>query len=382
MENNKIKKNIVLMIDPRGINSIDPSGTDDRLALYGLYLKKLSSLVPLQLVVFSASMNSLGKSSRIKHAQVYSLSKPTMNPLKYAVTSSKLVKKNNYEVKLIFATDPWESFLSSYFLRIMLRRKIPIYTQVHADIGDKKWKKISFRNYLRYYLAKLTLPKSDAVRCVGYEQAKNLNRDFNIAEKIIFIIPVPIRIPNRVAKISQVRPRTIGFVGRIHKDRGIKEFTELISVLSSIDSRFGVVIVGNGDLEKQLNTDLSKILAPQRLKFFGHIPNDRLFSIWPEIGVLASTASVESYGMAMREALVNGVPIWTSKSSGSKDLLMITKNSNAHKIISLNQSISRISTDFDLLMNSLVANKIKLNIKSKNKEIPRLLASSWIDLID
>jgi glycosyltransferase involved in cell wall biosynthesis len=54
--------------------------------------------------------------------------------------------------------------------------------------------------------------------------------------------------------------------------------------------------------------------------FTGALTNKEVQEKWAEIGVLLSTAPYESYGLAMREALLHGVPIVSKENAGAIEL--------------------------------------------------------------
>lgn len=381
MSRKGLEQSIILILDPRGITSRDRASTDFRLNGYGQDLNKIVKNSKLELVVFSSSRHRFRGDKNIGFVRIFHISNPTINPIRFAFASKKYLEQNNFNVKLIFPTDPWESFLSAYILKYLLKKNISIYTQVHADIGSKKWKTISLKNLARFYLAKITLPRSDAIRCVSEPQLNNLLNHFKIKQENINVIPVPIRLSNTQKNLGFKRPRTIGFVGRIQGDRGVRDFIRLISNLEKAVLDYSVVIVGEGNLKHKFLKSLSQHISSNRIKFTGYIPNDEMFKIWPQIGVLASMATIESYGMVLREALVNSVPIWTYKTSGSQELFLSDNQNDFVKLIDLNKDYKELANDFEMLINAQVSEEIKSLISNKNKKYSELLANSWINEI-
>jgi glycosyltransferase involved in cell wall biosynthesis len=54
--------------------------------------------------------------------------------------------------------------------------------------------------------------------------------------------------------------------------------------------------------------------------FLGSLKNSEVQETWSGIGVLLSTAPFESYGLAMREALLHNVPVVSRRNAGSLEL--------------------------------------------------------------
>ena len=169
----------VLILDPRGNIAI---GGKDVIARHENYAKELfrqGKTSRLDLKVFSAGV-SIQSSGKRKNGRVITISKPTFNSYMFAKKAHKFIKINNLNVKLLVAGDPWESYWSAYFLNKFLNKKIPIQIQVHGDIADPRWRRINYRNRIRYSFAKLSLPKASSVRAVTKYQAENLVNFFGI----------------------------------------------------------------------------------------------------------------------------------------------------------------------------------------------------------
>jgi glycosyltransferase involved in cell wall biosynthesis len=372
---------LVLTLDPRGINLIDPTATHFRLSEYGFFLKKLSDIDKYSLVTFSSSKEKYKKSIKLNHAHIYLVSRPTFNAIKFAILSFKAIKQNDLKVKLLFTTDPWESFVSAYLLRILLKQRIPIYAQIHGDIGHPMWKKINLINWFRYYIAKLTLPRCDGIRVVSEGQLSNLRTNFNIANVNAFVIPIPIKISFEEKNQVDFRSRTIGFVGRIHKDKGVWDFVKLIEILNSLNHDFDVLIVGDGKLRTKFLKKLTKLLDVDRVKFLGYVPQNEMSNVWSQIGVLVSTSRIESYGLVLRESLINGVPIWATKTSGSEELLGGTNQHEGFKFINFSDEYKNLSNDLENLFKISVSTSLIRQIRYNNNIYSERLAKSWLELI-
>ncbi len=372
---------LVLTLDPRGINLIDPTATHFRLNAYGFFLEKLSGIDKYDVVTLSSSKEKNKKSIKLEHAQIYLISRPTFNAVKFAILSFKAIKQNDLKVKLLFATDPWESFVSAYLLRILLKQRIPIYVQIHGDIGHPMWKKINLTNWFRYYIAKVTLPKCDGIRVVSKGQLSNLQTNFNIAKVKSFIIPIPINISLEVNNQVDLRSKTIGFVGRIHRDKGIWDFIKLIKILNSLNHDFDVLIVGDGKLRKKFLKRLTKVLDVDRVNFLGYVPQNEMSHVWSQIGVLVSTSRIESYGLVLRESLINGVPIWTTKTSGSEELLRGTNHHEGIEFIDFSDDFKKIGNDLENLFRISVSTSLIRQIRYNNNAYSERLAKSWLELI-
>ena len=370
----------VLILDPRGNVAV---GGKDVIARHEIYAKELlrqGKNSRLDLKVFSAGVSAKNL-SKDKNKRVITISKPTFNSYMFAKKVHKFIKSNDLDVKLLVAGDPWESYWSAYFLNKFLNKKILIQIQTHGDIADPRWRRINFRNKIRYSLAKLSLPKASSVRAVSKYQAENLVKAFHIKREKIVVIPVPINLLGKATALKSVRPKTIGLIGRIHKDRGIWEFIKLVRILNINSKDFKVVVIGDGPSKDKFLLKLESIITKNRITFLGQLPESELRKVWKRIGVLVSIAPVESYGRVTRESLIAGVPVWATTSAGVKDLMDYCKKGEV-KILDLSKSDASIDKDFKLLLKTKVSSDFSKRFIKENNTYAAKLASSWVNLIN
>jgi len=370
----------VVILDPRGVILSGGADVIERHNSYALHLSKGNPKNKISLVILTAG------SSHVKNQQSSSLylevvSKPTFNSIKFAKSALKKIRSKNLNVKLLVAGDPWESFWSAYLLNKLSSKKVPIQIQLHGDIANPAWKKISLQNRIRFNFAKFSMSKANGIRAVSNSQALKVAKIFKIKKAQICVIPVPINNLRLTADISSKRPKTLGLIGRIHNDRGIYNFIKLIKSLTVVRDDFTVVIAGGGPEESRFLEEIKELLPKSKIRFLGHMSEMELKKVWRKVGVLVSTAPAESYGRAMREALVAGVPVWATKSSGVEDLIS-KAGKDAVKILDLTKSNHELSVELDQLLKSKVSLSFRKQFIEDNSTYDQLLAKSWVDLIN
>jgi glycosyltransferase involved in cell wall biosynthesis len=282
---------------------------------------------------------------------------------------------------LIIVADPWEGFWTGILLRIMLKSNIPIQVQFHGDFLDPNWRKINFKNRIKYCLLKINFYKFDSIRAVGERQARDLERNLKVSPKVISVNPIPITLETNANQKDHIRPRSLGFVGRIHSDRGLTKFVELVESLNSVSTDFSVVIAGAGPLTKRFIRKLNAIIPKNRLTYFGNVSYSEMSKVWRQIGVLVSTAPAEAYGMAIRESLISGVPVWATQSSGVLDLLDSAEPGTV-KLLNFKKDESKLYKDFEALLKVKVGPKFRDKFIKENNLYAEKLVSSWIDTIE
>jgi glycosyltransferase involved in cell wall biosynthesis len=371
----------ILILDPRGVILVGENDVIKRHSNYGKELEKQSKKIDYRLKVFTASTKQISTSKNNKPFEIINISKPTFNSYKFAKSAHKYIESNKVSVKLFVVGDPWESFWSAYFLNRFLNKKIPIQIQVHGDIADPRWRRINPRNRVRYSLAKLSLRKASSVRAVTKYQAENLVNFFGIKSEKIVIVPVPITVVIKSVALKTERPKTIGLIGRIHQDRGIWDFINLIRILNSSSKDFKVVVIGDGPSKDKFLLKLSTVISKNRIIYLGQLPESELRKAWKRIGVLVSMAPVESYGRVMRESLIAGVPVWATPSAGVKDL-MDNCNKGEVRLLDLSKSDASLDKDFRSLLKTKVSSDFSKKFIKENNTYAARLASSWINIIN
>ena len=369
---------VVVVLDPRGVII---AGGHDVINRHQRYADSLNEFTgELRLIIISSGQNLDVTKLKYPNLEIFSIANPSYNFYRFASESKKLIKGMNWDIKLLIAGDCWESFWSAYFLNRFMSKNAPIQIQIHGDIADLSWRRINLKNRIRYSLAKLSLAKASSVRAVTKYQAENLVKAFGVKTERIVVIPVPINVIGKLVASKSERPKTIGLLGRIHQDRGIWEFIKLVRILNLNSKDFNVVVIGDGPSTEKFLLKLSSVIPKNRINYLGQLSEGELRKVWKKIGVLVSMAPVESYGRAMRESLIAGVPVWATASTGVKDLMDNCKKGEV-KLLDLSKSSASLEKDFNLLLKTKVGSDFSKRFIKENNAYAAKLADSWINII-
>jgi len=375
-----MQRSAVLIIDPRGNITLGGKDVINRHLDYAKVL--VSKSTESKLVVCSTGYPDK-KIFRSRFMDRYILCKPTLNPIIFSWRVYRCIRREKIEVSLIVAGDPWESFWASFLLAKLVRKNIPIQMQIHGDIADPLWRKISWRNKVRFFLAKYSCSKAESIRAVGHNQKNNLINNLYLSKSKITVIPVPFSpkvIRSKKLEINK-RPKSIALVGRIHEDRGIWSFIDLVNKLNRASKDFDVIIAGSGSAESEFLSKLKNVIPGHRIKMLGQLSEASIAKLWNKIGVLVSLAPVESYGRVIREAFVSGVPVWVSKSSGALDLIS-EANSKGVRLLQLNNSDQALAREFELLLRVKSDYVLRHKLIDVNNGLSVILVNSWLKLIN
>lgn len=365
----------ILMVDPKGVILSGGQQVVSRHQLYDEALKKKTeNLVRLCIVSKSGSvpalyLNTFEDSIKIIHGNI----------LKYASELLRIVK-NDKTIKAIVVGDPWDSFLLTKICLLASRRKIPVQVQIHADIGEPKWRKIQLRNLLKYYFAKISLPFADQIRTVSDSQTRKILDSFKVKSNKIVVIPVVSGSMSTFRKSNSKTSTTttIGLVGRIEVDRGLHQFLDIISKLCQTDFHFQVLIIGKGSKSTWLKNRLVNLVGKSNVEMTGWLQGEILTDKFAQVDILISVAQSESYGRAIREALSLGLGVLTTKSSGVDDLLTEQRNLNL-SVLSGEESGMELVEIMEEILNSPHRENSAAIVLDEGIHIEFLIVS-WINL--
>ncbi|UPT77167.1 glycosyltransferase family 4 protein [Sulfurovum sp. XGS-02] len=112
---------------------------------------------------------------------------------------------------------------------------------------------------------------------------------------------------------------TIGYVGRISSGKGIDV---LLTAVTKLDFDFELIIVGSGELEKEMKALASRLPKEKKISFVGKIPNDKLVDFYNVFDIfIFPTMMNESFGNVAIEAMGCKLPIIGSNIGGLTDYI-------------------------------------------------------------
>lgn len=231
-----------------------------------------------------------------------------------------LLRENLETITILIAGNPWIAYLHCMILNLGL--SIPIQVSIHGNPFLPNSKFANFSSFLKHYWLKFFLRFATSVRLVSKHQVNYVQRCYKVDANRISISPIPIRIPSHF-RVNRPSKFTIGFVGRLHEERGLDLWIQILSSFFLVNKDFRVVVIGDGPARQYFENEL-KVNCPKiELDFHGRIPNKDIESLWGDITVLLSTAREESFGIALREAEMSGTKVIAFANSGTssnKDL--------------------------------------------------------------
>jgi glycosyltransferase involved in cell wall biosynthesis len=297
-------------------------------------------------------------------------------------SKSNVLNGIDFEPQIITCSDPWASYfyarLSSIFrVRNASHVRIPFQLQIHADFLTQKWRRSGVIPLVKYIFARYAINRADQIRCVSNSIAMDIATRFKISATRIISVPVPINVAAVKNDSEKNLPLSIGFVGRLHAERGLDVFSKAVSSLFKIEPRLKVIVIGDGPERESLRRKLLETIPSSQLEMLGHL--NTLEDAWGKIGILLSTAPTESYGRSTREALMHGIPVWGVKSRGIDELIAEAGNEVVRE---LNVHLS--PQELGETLRDLLAHKRNdgyyLEYLERRREIIKDIGSAWARL--
>ncbi len=316
------------------------------------------------------SNESRGDLGEISYLQI-----KTHNFLSYLRQVFSQVIELDYSPNLIIAGDPRLGFLAAYLLKLRFSTA-KIQTQFHGNsdsfLGGKKLPRWLQKCYLNFILR-----NSSSIRMVSSHQKETFECLTGRSINNVVIAPVPFQV---VAKRPTMVGNAVGFVGRIHGERGLHRWLDTASEISRINNGVEFLIIGDGpqrdDFVMKLNT-----LTRGRVRFLGWLSKSDLQESWGHLGVLLSTAEQESYGVTLREALCSGLHVVAFENAATRELQSKFKD---YIHVSRNTSeLARMAMEF---LGTYIPQKELTSIHNTfqvtNSESSIQLGRSWAKLIN
>lgn len=379
---NRFEKQVIFLIDSRGIIRAENGDAQRR---HKEYAYEIFLINPKSVFyIISAAEVKNEKVELGNYHQTYIKSNKRFS-LKYVFEAVNIIKSFKNSSAILLAGDPWESAFNarviSFLTKYLYRIKLPIQVQIHADITDSYWRKNSLANQIRFRLAAFSLRKADQIRAVTENMKSRVSDCYSIDPKKVFVSSVELNFPKMLIRpTTKIRPRSIGFAGRFHKDRAIEEFIEFVRIIDPNKNDIRVILAGDGDLLKDTLSQLKEIMMPERIHYCGNLVATEMHEFWEKVGVYVSLAKSESYGRSIREAMYLGIPVLGAKSSGF-DITMqlnvpwishIDLKDQPHDLLIQLESMFQIHTD----------DSAKLFLQREAIVSKRTLVDSWNNLLN
>ena len=137
------------------------------------------------------------------------------------------------------------------------------------------------------------------------------------------------------------RGKTIGFIGRMSEEKGIREFTHSIPLAVRQDHNLNFLMVGSGPLEHSVQEYLGGMEFVEAAKMTGWVAHQDLPPLLNLMKLVVIPSYTEGLPNVMLEAMASGTPVLATRVGGIPDVITegetgFTMESNSPESISEN----------------------------------------------
>jgi len=236
----------------------------------------------------------------------------------YIFNAVKIAKKiigNSFDKFLITSQDPFETGLAGWLAA--QKFKLPLQLQIHTDFLSPYFRRESFLNKIRVWLAKFLISRAACLRVVSERIKKSLTAA-GYPLNSITVLPIFVdveKIKNAPIKtdLRQKYPRfnfIILMASRLTREKNIGLAVEAMAEIAKEYSRTGLIIVGNGPEQENLKSRISNLKINENIIMENW--TDDLVSYYKTADLFLLTSNYEGYGRTIIEAVLSGCAVISS----------------------------------------------------------------------
>ena len=340
----------------------------DRLNDYAEVFRARGQNSNIKLLV--AVIESRGGSSVHRDYSGLQISVVGSNPVNFFAGIFKLFPSSEIYARTLIAGDPIYGFLSGLLLKVTKSQNSKLQLQFHGDVYTKN-SIHDFKSFVRFLIARISLRLANSVRVVSSFQISELRSLARIGTQFV-VAPIPLNY-QKIPVDPQSDRSGIGFIGRLHPERGTREFISIVQELRSRRVSDPVYVIGDGRDKKFMIDELQKMELSDEIYFLGNLGTDELRDKYSKLKIIISCAPTEGYGLTLREGALSGVEVVARKSAGSVEALNdFEHNLRLYETIDeaislIVESLNRTGSDYSNL------GKIKIQ-----QAIERSSISEWV----
>jgi len=229
-----------------------------------------------------------------------------------------LAEKKHFDV--ITAQGADETGLAGFFAARVSR--IPFQLQIHTDVASPWYRGASWKERVRYWIARFLIPRADCIRAVsqriahGLLQAKLGARVKLSLEQKVTILPiftdVSKYIDGRVGPETERRFSNYGFkmiaVGRfVDREKNFSMLIDMMRQFVKICPRSLLVLVGEGPDRNSYRLLVTKYQLEQNVVLESW--RSDLPAFYKSFDVFLLSSNYEGWGLAVVEAMAAGLPV-------------------------------------------------------------------------
>ena len=241
------------------------------------------------------------------------------NPLVFLirvfVLGRRIIKTDFSGTRVITADNPFEEGLAAWFLARLSR--VPLQLQVHTDIMSPFFRSASWKEQIRYRLARFLITQADCIRVVSERIRRSLMSNIKCQMSNVFVLP----IWTDISKFLNARPqhhieeRFRGYtfkmvaVGRfVDKEKNFSMLIDLMRDFVRVCPEALLVLVGDGPDRENYKLQITNYKLENHV-ILEKVSYDRLPAYLKVFDLFLLSSNYEGWGRVVVEAMASGLPV-------------------------------------------------------------------------
>lgn len=219
------------------------------------------------------------------------------------------------------------------------------------------------RSGLAYKLGLRLLKKFDSIRVLGNSVDETLKSHGLIKNVVIDNgVAIPLQKQNKIKSLNKA-PFTLGFVGALHKNKGIFILLETALLLKNSNIDFTLQIAGeweNNEDKIKIEKFIKQNKLTKNVRFLGLIHNEEKWQFYKNIDIFVLPSYNEGQPLVLIEAMAFGIPVVCSGVGAIPDTItsgyngfIIEEFSAAKYIEKIEDLIRNLDLYYDISSNNL-----------------------------
>ena len=350
-----------------------------RLQCYAVAMSNSTNGRAPKLTIFLKHRNLLkidGLGSNFPNLEIISLDKYANNIVGFSFVTIILLRRKQISPRILIAGDPWGGFIACFLVSIFSQKQKNIQYQVHGDPFTNK--EDIFLRFLKKSIFYFSIKQANSIRVVSEHLQQFLKLNYATSLEKTFVSPIPVQLSKFENVEIPLNGLNIGFVGRLHPERGTDLFISILKSLQSHRIVFHMTVIGDGPDSRKIESAVKESDLANSVTLLGRVPNAKIAENYMAMNCLLVCAPEEGYGLSIREAVTQGVFVLALENRGTLSAQALFPES-----ILLFQRIDQAIEILDSLRNMRLSGEtISKNI-SKQEEIDYIsiskLARSWMN---
>jgi len=269
--------------------------------------------------------------------------------------------------------------------------KCPVVVHIRGAVFSQEMGRLSL--FLYWRLLKLLRKRASVFIANSNATANKLVERIKIRPDRIIVLHNPVDFSvfkpqpgsrNHLRKMYGIdeRDTVLGYVGRLHKIKGVDLLIKAMSILLERDRNYFLLLAGDGPERTRLETLVSRLGIADRVKFLGM--RDDVPEIMSTFDISVIPSRHEPFGRVAAELMRMKVPIVTSGAGGLSELVtdgetgLVTRENSPEEIAA---AVERLADDEELrrqLAQRAYEFSERFDIKAHVKEIEKI----YMELIE